>query len=102
MPFETPAPLCSLRIKLSNNRCHDGAASACGSTGHSTIAGHRRQVRDHGRTTGEWDVAIALLANNLSSGVRHEVAYVIVSPVYRKEEKPAVSSAVAYRRMRSW
>jgi hypothetical protein len=40
--------------------------------------------------------------DNLSSGVRHEVAYVIVSSVCRKEEKPAVSSAVAYRRMRSW
>jgi len=34
--------------------------------------------------------------------VRHEVAYVIVSPVYRKEEKPVVPSTVAYRHMRSW
>jgi hypothetical protein len=34
--------------------------------------------------------------------VRHDVAYVIVLPVYRKEENPVVPSTVAYRHMRSW
>jgi len=51
---------------------------------------------------GKWQTNCKDAFVNLSSGVRHEIAYVIVSPVYRKEEKPAVSSAVAYRRMRSW